>query len=214
MTISNRRTAAAVASLAAAALIATACSTTDDAAATSTDAHSGHGQSTSASASPDASAHNDADVMFNQMMIPHHQQAVTMADLVPSRTENTQLRSLATQIKNAQQPEIDQMTARLKAWGVSTESDHSNMNHDGMGDMSSSMGGMMTDAQMTAMQQARGEAFDKLWLTGMIAHHQGAITMADDELANGINPQSRSLATQIKTSQQAEINQMKTMLGQ
>ncbi|OBA34374.1 hypothetical protein A5766_11165 [Gordonia sp. 852002-51296_SCH5728562-b] len=160
------------------------------------------------------------------MMIPHHQQAIAMADLVPSRTENTAVRELATQIKNAQQPEIDQMTQRLASWGVSTapdsqgtenqgSMDHGTMDHGSM-DMGNGGGGMgmMSAQEMTAMENARGQEFDTLWLKGMIAHHQGAIDMAKTELANGIDPASRALAEQITTSQQAEIDRMRSMLGQ
>nr|WP_281276009.1 DUF305 domain-containing protein [Gordonia oryzae] len=142
-------------------------------------------------------------------MIPHHEQAVEMADLVPSRTDNAQLRTLATQIRNAQQPEIDQMTARLKSWGVAVDDEGGSGGHSMNGDM----GAMMSDAQMTSLENARGAQFDMLWLQGMIAHHHGAITMADVELAGGINPESRSLATQIKSTQQAEIDRMNAMLG-
>lgn len=208
---------AAVSALAATALIATACSSSND-----TASHGDHSMmtSTSATSSSVTQAHNQADVMFNQMMIPHHEQAVEMADLVPSRTDNAELIALATQIRNAQQPEIDQMTTRLRGWGVevadsSDDDSDGQMDHGSMGHGSSSMmGGMMSDAEMDALEAARGEQFDTLWLKGMIAHHEGAVTMADEELANGVDPQSRELATQIKTSQQAEIDQMKKMLGQ
>ncbi len=215
--LATRALVAAAGAVAAAALVA-GCSSDDTAA--SGDGHTDHTHtttvpmsSTAASAGSTATqgAHNEADVMFNQMMIPHHEQAVEMADLVPSRTQNAQLRALATQIRDAQQPEIDQMTARLKSWGVDVDSGD---DHSGHGDMGHSMDGMMTPAQMTALEQASGAEFDKLWLTGMIAHHEGAVSMAEPELADGVNPESRAMATQIKTSQQAEIDQMKTMLGQ
>ncbi|AFA71682.1 protein of unknown function DUF305 [Gordonia polyisoprenivorans VH2] len=199
-----RRAASAATALAAAALIVAGCSSSESSSPTG---HSGHG--TTATSSPHNAAHNQADVMFNQMMIPHHEQAVEMADLVPSRTDNAQLRALATQIRNAQQPEIDQMTARLKSWGVAVDDGGDHGGHS----MSGDMGGMMSDAQMTSLENARGAQFDTLWLQGMIAHHQGAITMADAELAGGIDPESRSLATQIKNTQQAEIDQMNVMLG-
>ncbi|MGC5248748.1 DUF305 domain-containing protein [Gordonia sp. DT219] len=218
----TRKLASAAAALATAALIASACSSTDPGPESTGAGHSGHGSSVTSAPVPSApvtsapgmSAHNAADVMFTQMMIPHHEQAVAMADLVPTRTQNAQLRALATQIKNAQQPEIDQMTARLKSWGVAVDgTGHGGHSMDD-GQMSSGeMGGMMPQTQMEAMEKATGAQFDTLWLQGMIAHHQGAIAMADDELKNGINPESRALATRIKTSQQAEIDQMNAMLG-
>ncbi|MGV9859678.1 DUF305 domain-containing protein [Gordonia sp. NPDC003425] len=184
------------------------------------DAASGVTTTSAASGSPSASAHNAADVMFNQMMIPHHQQAIAMADLVPSRTDNAAVRELATQIRNAQQPEIDQMTQRLQAWGMPTMMSGSpSMQMGGhgdghsMGSMQPSGMGMMSDAEMTALENARGAEFDRLWLQGMITHHQGAIDMANTELQQGVNPASRELAQQIKTSQQAEIDRMRQLLG-
>lgn len=207
-----RRAASAATALAAAALIVAGCSSSESSSPTG---HSGHG--TTATSSPHNAAHNQADVMFNQMMIPHHEQAIEMAELVPSRTDNPAILALATQIKNAQQPEIDQMTARLTSWGIAVDDDADDhmggMHHGSMTGSSSTMGGMMSDAQMDALENARGQAFDTLWLQGMITHHQGAITMADQELAGGVNPESRTLATQIKTSQQAEIDQMNALLG-
>ncbi|WP_082937790.1 MULTISPECIES: DUF305 domain-containing protein [unclassified Gordonia (in: high G+C Gram-positive bacteria)] len=194
--------------------------------ASSTSADASRNASSSQSASAESTTHNAADVTFNQMMIPHHQQAIAMADLVPSRTDNTAVRELATQIKNAQQPEINQMTERLRSWGVSTTpesqsaQDHGSMDHGSMDHGSMDMGdgaegmGMMSEQEMTAMENARGQEFDTLWLKGMIAHHQGAIDMAKTELADGIDPASRALAEQITTSQQAEIDRMRSMLGQ
>ncbi|WLP88954.1 DUF305 domain-containing protein [Gordonia sp. NB41Y] len=221
--LSTRALVAAAGAVTAVALV-TGCSSDDN---TSGDGHGDHAHMTMMSATPSGtvastagqSAHNQADVMFNQMMIPHHEQAVAMADLVPTRTDNAELRTLATQIRSAQQPEIDQMNARLASWGVgsgmgsgSGGSGTGDMGHENMGH--GTMNGMMTPAQMTALEQASGAEFDKLWLTGMIAHHEGAVSMAETELADGVNPESRAMATQIKTSQQAEIDQMKTMLGQ
>ncbi|MGV9670452.1 MULTISPECIES: DUF305 domain-containing protein [unclassified Gordonia (in: high G+C Gram-positive bacteria)] len=213
----TRLTGAALA--ACAALIVAGCSSSDETATHPSGAHAGHmsGAMDSVTSSPGASAHNQTDIMFNQMMIPHHEQAIEMAELVPSRTDNPAILALATQIKNAQQPEIDQMTARLRSWGIAVDDDADDdmggMHHGSMTGSSSAMGGMMSDAQMDALEDARGQAFDTLWLQGMITHHQGAITMADQELAGGVNPESRELATQIKTSQQAEIDQMNALLG-
>ena len=226
-TIRRTRMLAACAGIAAVVGIA-GCSTSDSGSdsASSTSTEANRNTTSSQSASADSTKHNAADVTFNQMMIPHHQQAIAMADLVPSRTENTAVRELATQIKNAQQPEIDQMTQRLASWGVSTTpdsqgaQDHGTMDHGSVDHGSMDMGnggggmGMMSAQEMIAMENARGQEFDTLWLKGMIAHHQGAIDMAKTELANGIDPASRALAEQITTSQQAEIDGMRSMLGQ
>ncbi|MFW0783120.1 DUF305 domain-containing protein [Gordonia sp. CPCC 206044] len=155
-------------------------------------------------------SHNDADVMFNQMMIPHHQQAIEMADLIDGRTTNPAVVDLAARIKAAQQPEIDEMTARLAAWNVDTSGgqDDSGSDHGGH-----DMSGMMSADEMAALTAAQGAEFDRLWLTGMIAHHQGAVTMADAELADGIDPASTDLATRVKQTQQAEIDEMNRLLG-
>ena len=224
----RRRPVIAAAMLASAALVAAGCSSSDDSsqadhANMSGMSHASSAPASGSSASPGAATRNDSDIRFNQMMIPHHRQAVAMADLVPSRTENPEVRALATEIKNAQQPEIDQMSARLAQWQVPVD-DEGGMSGGDMGDggMSGDMGGMdhsgmpgmMSEADMTAMRDARGADFDRLWLQGMIRHHEGAIAMADEELATGIDPQSRELATQIKAAQQREIDQMKQLLGQ
>ncbi|MHC3003150.1 DUF305 domain-containing protein [Gordonia sp. GN26] len=173
-----------------------------------------------------AAKHNDADVEFTTEMIPHHRQAVMMADLVEGRTQNRELITLADAIEDAQDDEIDQMTARLKSWGVPVtghmdddkDSDHGDgMDHGDMGpeDMGhGDMPGMMSAEQMAALRQASGGEFDRLWLEGMIRHHEGAIAMADEVLANGTDPATRTLATQVRTTQQAEIDQMRAMLGQ
>ncbi|MFW0788282.1 DUF305 domain-containing protein [Gordonia sp. CPCC 205333] len=150
--------------------------------------------------------HNSADVRFNQMMIPHHAQAVAMADLVAPRTQNVQIRQLAASIKKAQQPEIDQMTARLRAWGQPTELADGHGGHQ--------MNGMMSDDEMSKLRSARDAEFDRLWLRMMIAHHDGAVAMADAVLADGVDPATRELASAVKIAQQAEIGQMNTLLGQ
>ncbi|MFI8771687.1 DUF305 domain-containing protein [Gordonia sp. NPDC062954] len=155
------------------------------------------------------SRHNDADVTFNQEMIPHHMQALMMADLVADRTTTPAVRDLADRIRAAQKPEIDEMTARLTSWGVSGEmGGHSDAHGAGGHDMS----GMMTPQQMAALSQAEGTDFDRMWLEGMIAHHEGAIAMADTELADGVNGPSRELAKRVKSAQQAEIDEMNSIL--
>lgn len=152
----------------------------------------------------------DADVTFAQMMIPHHQQAVAMAELAGTRAADPELRKLAGQIKDAQAPEIATMTGWLAGWGrpmPSASSGH------GMPGMDHGMPGMMPDADMTKLAAASGTDFDRQFLTMMIAHHEGAITMAKDELARGANPDAKALAQQIVTAQQGEIDTMRKMLG-
>lgn len=148
-----------------------------------------------------SSGFSGTDIMFAQMMIPHHQQAVDMSTLAETRTTNPEILALAKQIKDAQAPEIKQMTAWIESSGSSMD-----MGHD-MG-----MGGMLTDEQMTALENAQGAAFDKLYLEGMIGHHQGALQMAK-MIEKSDNAEAKELAANIIKSQSAEIDKMKQMLA-
>lgn len=182
--------------------------------------------SASAMMSPPAASadHNAADVTFAQMMIVHHQGAVEMADLAPSRAASQEVKDLAVKIKAAQGPEIEQMQTWLTAWGsaapTTTAEPDDSMGHGGMsdmgeeGDMSTGMAmpGMMSDEQMQELTDATGAEFDRLFLEMMIMHHQGAIEMAATEIAEGSNPAALALAESITTSQTAEIAEMQQLL--
>ena len=163
-----------------------------------------------AGASPSAAtAGAMADVMFAQMMIPHHEQAVEMADLALQNPDSSPaLRDLATQIKNAQQPEIELMNGWLVEWGVPAMMDEDDAGHMGHG-----MDGMMTEEEMDELAKASGPAFDRLWLELMIRHHEGALDMADGVLASSQDPRVIELANAITSSQAAEIATMKEMLA-
>lgn len=156
--------------------------------------------SASQSAQP-AGGHNDDDVMFAQMMIPHHEQAVELAALVPDRSTDAAVIKLAATISGEQQPEIDFMKSTLNGWGAAG-------GHGGM-----AMAGMVDAATMARLQGLKGRDFDTLWLRSMIAHHEGAIQMAKTEVEVGADPEMTALARSIITAQQAEIDQMKQMLG-
>ena len=157
--------------------------------------------------SPGSVAKNPADVMFVVMMIPHHQQAVEMSDLLLAKPGvDADVRKLAGQIKAAQQPEIDQMKGWLDDWGI--DGSHMNaMDHSGH------MGGMLSKEQLATLRKADGPTGQKLYLEGMIKHHQGAIDMANNVLGVGQDPDVKKLAETIVVSQQAEIVEMKKMLG-
>ncbi|MGK8557491.1 DUF305 domain-containing protein [Nocardia amamiensis] len=155
---------------------------------------------------PAQADYNDADVTFLQMMYPHHAQAVQMADMVPSRSQNQQLLDLAAGIKAAQQPEMTQISALLQQFGKPAPSE----NHGTMPDMP----GMMSPESMASLQSMSGSEFDRMWLSMMIEHHRGAIEMAQTELANGENPEARRLAEKVISTQQAEIDKMEGMLQQ
>ncbi|MEV2219319.1 DUF305 domain-containing protein [Nocardia vinacea] len=180
-----------------------------------------HGSSSASSGKPATrSDFNDADVTFLQMMYPHHAQAVEMARLVPSRTQNEQVRALAADIEKAQSPEMEQITTLLESFGkpAPTSSGHgghnmemtTTMNMPGM----PTMPGMMSNEQMNALAAASGADFDRQWSELMIEHHTGAIAMSNTELADGVNPDAKALATAIVAAQQAEIGTMRGLLGQ
>lgn len=164
--------------------------------------------STASAPSTAASAFNDADVTFAQSMIPHHEQAIEMAEMAldPSSGAGADVTALAKQIQAAQDPEIAQMKQWLSAWGMSTQMDSSG--HD-----MESMDGMMTASDMQALAAATGPAFDQLWLTMMIEHHEGAIAMANTALSAGESSDVNQLANAIVEGQQAEIDTMNGLLG-
>jgi len=173
-----------------------------------TGGQSGDQPSTTASAAS-STEHNQADITFSQGMIPHHQQAVQMADLAETRATNPEVKALAATIKAAQAPEIEEMTNWLTDWGAAPPS---MPGHD-MGGDTPTMPGMMTEQDMTSLETATGAAFDRMFLQMMIEHHQGAVQMAATEQQQGQNPGAKALAAQIQTSQSAEIAQMQTLLG-
>jgi uncharacterized protein (DUF305 family) len=173
------------------------------------------GGAMSASAGSNANASfNDADVMFAQMMIPHHKQAVEMATLADTQATDPQLKQLAAQIKSAQDPEITKMTGWLQAWGKPTTapSGHSMGGASSMPGMGGGMPGMMSDADMTKLKAAKGKDFDRQFATMMIGHHNGAIQMARDEQTNGSSADAKALAKNIADSQQTEVATLQKIL--
>jgi uncharacterized protein (DUF305 family) len=170
---------------------------------------SGHSMSMSASPSTggaQAGRHNDQDVMFAQMMIPHHRQAIEMADLAAARASSPEVKSLAADIKKAQTPEIQRLSGWLSAWGASVPS-------PGMGGMHhGGTEGMMSDDDMKKLGAAKGAAFDKAFLQMMIKHHEGAVAMAKTEQSAGQFADAKSMAAGIVSSQSAEITKMRSLL--
>jgi uncharacterized protein (DUF305 family) len=143
-----------------------------------------------------------SDAMFLQMMIPHHEQAVVMSDLALSTSKDAEVLKLAKQIKDAQAPEIIKMQGWLADAGLSEDPGHS------MGD---GMGGMLSDSELSALKGSTGKAFDKLFLAGMIAHHEGAINMVM-MIENSSNSDISNLGQEIVKSQSAEVELMKKIL--
>jgi uncharacterized protein (DUF305 family) len=182
---------------------------------TTHDEHAGHHPTPTAQSANQTSDHNAADVAFAQGMIPHHRQAVEMAAMVPSRSSNPDVRMMATHISWDQQAEIRTMTGLLSQWGEPEATNHDE--HGGMADMPGMvdgvMPGMVDDATMKQIESLSGPAFDELWITSMIEHHQGAVTMAHNEIADGQNPEAKKLAEMIITAQQREIAQMNDLVS-
>lgn len=156
-------------------------------------------------------AFNDADVTFAQQMIPHHEQAVEMAEMAEGRADSEEVLSLADDIEAAQGPEIATLQGWLETWGEEVPA--SGMEHDDMGhDSGDAMPGMMDEEQMSDLMAASGADWDQMFLEMMIEHHEGAIEMAELEVDQGKNPDAVALAEEIISDQQAEITQMQQML--
>ena len=189
-----------------AAIGVTACGSDAKESATST-AGTTAGEVTTTAAT--GAAFNDADVEFAQGMIPHHEQAIEMADIAldPTVGASDVVKELAARIKGEQDPEIQLMTGWLTTWGQPLQ-----MTTDSTHDMSS-MDGMMSAEDMASLEAASGPGFDKIWQEMMIQHHDGAIEMATKEKANGASPDALALADQIIVAQQAEIDEMTANLG-
>ncbi|MEZ7753797.1 DUF305 domain-containing protein [Micrococcus luteus] len=167
--------------------------------------------SATGSAEEVSAEHNDADVMFAQMMIPHHQQAVEMSEMLLAKDDvPAEVAAFAQKVIDAQGPEIERMNSMLTAWGQDP------VDTDGMDGMEGmdhgGMSGMMSEEDMTALDQAQGTEAARLYLEQMTAHHKGAVDMAKDEAKDGQNPQAVQLAEQVIADQEAEITEMQQML--
>lgn len=176
-------------------LIGAACSSDDDSTVTG------------ATGDEAAGEHNDADVTFAQSMIPHHRQAVEMAQLAADRAEDPRVLDLAARIEGAQEPEIAEMSGWLEDWDedVPAEGGHDDM---------TGMSGMMTAEDMGALEAASGAAFDEMFLTMMIEHHRGAVEMSNTELDDGEFGDALALAQKIIDAQEAEVSEMEAILGE
>lgn len=149
---------------------------------------------------------NSQDIKFATQMIPHHLQATEMAAMAKGRTKNREVLDLAADIEKAQRPEIDTMAGWLDAWGEEMPGGHHSMEDMGDGE------GMMSDADMAELESKSGKAFDRQFLTLMIRHHEGAVTMAEAEEAKGKYPAAVDLAKKIQVDQRKEVSLMKSLL--
>lgn len=152
-----------------------------------------------------AADHNAADVTFATEMIPHHRQAVEMAELAATRASSIEVVALAEEIAGAQDPEIEIMSGWLEAWGAPIPEEMGGMDMSGMP-------GMMSEEQMQDLAGSTGAVFDEMFLEMMIEHHTGAIQMAQTEQRQGRNPEAIDLAVQIERAQTAEIETMQDLL--
>ena len=187
-----------------------------------TSAAAGAGSTDTATAAPSTSAeavteeHNDADTMFAQMVIPHHQQAVQMSEVMLAKDDlDPDVEELANKVVAAQGPEIDQLKNMLETWGEPTSMESGGM--EGMdhgSDSGAGMEGMMTEEQMQELEAAEGAEAAEMYLTMMTAHHRGAIDMAQEQVAEGQNPQAIEMAQKVIEDQEAEIQEMDRLLQQ
>ncbi|MEU5878565.1 DUF305 domain-containing protein [Spirillospora sp. NPDC047279] len=157
----------------------------------------------------------DAEVRFFQMMIPHHRQAVEMSVLAPGQAADPKVKALAERIDKAQQVEISAMQSWLKQKGKPTSAGTGGHGghgaHGGKADAHANMPGMATPAQMAQLREARGAAFDKLFLDLMIVHHQGALTMVKDVFDKGTDVTVQQMARDVMSGQNAEIARMRDL---
>ena len=155
-----------------------------------------------------SSEFNQADIMFAQMMIPHHEQAIEMSDLILAKDGvDPEVVELAEEITAAQGPEIEQMESWLDEWGAPSMMDADDM--DGMG----GMGGMLTDEELDELEAADGTTGTTLFLEGMIEHHEGAIDMAEQHQEDGESDEALALSASIIETQAAEIERMQELLA-
>ena len=181
----------------------------------SSNAHSGHAMPTGSPSADGSAGFNSADAMFAQMMIPHHEQAVSMSETVLAKPGlDSRVANLAQRIKAAQAPEIATLKGWLSAWGRPT-SMAAVLPSAGPGASPSahSMEGMMGDGDMAQLASADGPTASKLFLSQMIAHHEGAVRMAQAEKGSGTYPDAVAMAESIITSQAQEITEMKGLLA-
>ncbi|HYN97251.1 MAG TPA: DUF305 domain-containing protein [Pilimelia sp.] len=160
-------------------------------------------------AEPEGSRFNARDVTFVRMMIPHHRQAVELAGLAPTRARNPQVRAIAERIVVAQGPEIAVLQAWLADRGLTDREPGEHAAEHGHG----TMRGMASPQAIKALTAARGDAFDRLFVDLMSAHHEGAIAMCGEVLSAGADEKIQELATNIAADQRIEIVRMREALG-
>ena len=150
---------------------------------------------------------NDDDAMFAQMMIPHHEQAIQLAEMALDNASlaSSAIQEIANNINLTQGVEIDLMKQSLAKWGQPYSAEDASLH-------SSMMEGMLSDKELDSLRSLTGTAFDEAWAQGMIAHHEGAIQMAQDVIEDGVDSTMRTLARVIISTQTGEIAQLQSLL--
>ena len=162
---------------------------------------------------PEGADWNHSDVAFVQMMVPHHAQALEMSALAPERASSKQVLALARRIKGAQGPEVLTMSSWLQTRDIEVPKageDPSSYDHGEHGHME--MAGMLTESELAQLKGSRGARFDRLFLRGMIGHHQGAVDMARHVAVDGTDLRVSEIAADTATGQAAEIHRMRALL--
>jgi uncharacterized protein (DUF305 family) len=168
--------------------------------------HSGQQSATrsSATAAGQVADHNDRDLIFAHAMLAHNAQATSLATLAVTHSKNEHVTALASEIAAAENPERQAFTAWLLQWGDDPHVDPSMpLNNPGMADV----------ATVDQLQSLSGPDFDELWLATMVTHHQGAIDIAQREMAEGRNVDAMAMARSVISARQAELDKMKQMHG-
>lgn len=209
-TLPGRRLAGVAAATAAVLAVAAGCGGADH--GSSTGGHDAGGAPPAGASAQPGAERNQADITFAQSMIPHHQQALQMATAAETKASNPQVKALAAKIKEAQGPEIEQMTQWLATWGAAAAPMPTGDPHGG-GHDSGAMPGMMTAEEMARFGAAGGAEFDRMFLDMMIEHHRGAVEMAKTEQRQGLDPHAKALAVTIEQAQAAEIAEMEKLLA-
>jgi uncharacterized protein (DUF305 family) len=170
---------------------------------------------TTSSTSGSTASFNDADVTFATDMVPHHAQALQMVEMTKGHALDPAVTSVVDGIEKAQTPEITQMKGWLKSWSKDGGRKVPSTGSSTMGGMEGgSMNGMMSASQMSRLGNTQDPAFQKMWLQLMVQHHQGAVSMAETEIAKGRNKDAVKLARSIVSSQKKEIATMQGLMGQ
>lgn len=148
---------------------------------------------------------NDADSRFARQMIPLHEQALELAGLVPERSRNPEVRTLAEDVRVAREPQLEQLRVWLEEWGGQTGTDSA----DGAepSTMQSPSGG-----EMVPLAEQTGSAFDRLWLEAMLTHLEAGVTVAETQLAEGRYRPSQRLAEELLSTHRSEIARVQAML--